>query len=335
MGQFLQNARTYTVAEDDDGQRLDRWLKKHLPKTPYALLQKMLRTGQVRVDGKRAKAEQRLAQGQVVRVPPAEDKDNAPTFSVQKGDADLVRNMVLYDDGDLIVLNKPYGLAVQGGPNIRRHIDGLLEHLTDKKGRKPRLAHRLDRDTSGILLCARSLSLTQRLGKMFEGRTLRKYYQALVFPGPSQLKGVINAPLVKGTGSRKEMMIIDEEEGKESITWFHVADSAAGQAASVVFWPRTGRTHQIRVHTSEVLGCPIIGDEKYGGISDALDDFAVSGRLHLHAARLELPHPSGNGQMLVFNAPLPPELLKSWKAFGFSAKLPADVFDDYKSYTTV
>lgn len=324
----MQDVRHITVGADADGQRLDRWLKKQLPKMPYALLQKMMRTGQVRIDGKRAKAETRLSAGQDVRLPPAEEKDYTLTFIPKPGDDKLIRNMVIYDDGDLLAINKPYGLAVQGGPATKRHIDGLLPHLTNEKGERPKLVHRIDRDTSGVLLCARSLEMTRNIGKMFAGRGMRKLYWALIVPAPERNEGVLDAPMMKGFGADKEIMVIDHENGKTAKTWFQVIDRAAGKAATVAFWPKTGRTHQIRLHSAALLGCPIMGDERYNGVVEAFDAIGVNPRLHLHAARLEFIHPDTR-VLVKLAAPLPAELLQSCKALGLSDKIPADVFADF------
>jgi len=323
-----QDIRHFTVIEDDDGQRLDRWLKKTLPKTPYALLQKMVRTGQVRIDGKRAKTDTRLEAGQSIRIPPAEEKTGKITFTPKQGDKEYLESIALFDDGHVLVLNKPYGLPVQGGPNITRHVDGMLATLRNLKGVQPRLIHRLDRDTSGVLVCGRSLSVTSALGDLFAGRDIKKIYWAVVSPAPEQNKGEIDAALIKGEGSRKEAMIIDPENGKESKTWFRVIErSKDNEAAFVVFWPRTGRMHQIRVHTADGLGCPIIGDEKYGGLSDILNKYHLPGRLHLHAARIVFRHPKTN-ELIDIKAPLPEDMKETFKVFGFNMAYDGDPFDD-------
>ncbi|HEY0901582.1 MAG TPA: RluA family pseudouridine synthase [Micavibrio sp.] len=319
-----------TVADDDDGQRLDRWLKKVMPGVPYALLQKLMRTGQVRVNGKRAKAETRLESGQTVRIPPLDVKTGDKTgnhFTADEGDRKYLENMVIYDDGDLLALNKPYGIAVQGGSGIRRHIDGLLDLMTSKKGVKPRLVHRLDRDTSGVLLVARSLKMAQAMGAMFSGRDIRKYYWALTVPVPEVADGTIRMALNKGEGRYKDMMVVDEVDGKKATTEFRILDRAGRKAAFVAFWPRTGRTHQIRVHAASGLGCPIYGDEKYGGDVPDLDDLQLSGRLHLHARRVIFPHPL-TGKMIDIIAPLPDDMRKSFQTFNFDYNSKEDPFAD-------
>jgi len=323
-----QEIKHFTVHEDDDGQRLDRWLKKNLPKTPYALLQKMVRTGQVRVDGKRSKTDTRLEAGQSVRIPPAEEKTGKITFTPKDGDKAYLENLTLYDDGHVLVLNKPYGLPVQGGPNITRHLDGMLITLRNLKGVTPRLIHRLDRDTSGVLVCGRSLSVTSALGDLFAGRDIKKIYWAVVSPAPQEDGGEIDEALIKGEGARKEAMVIDSINGKESKTLFRVIQrNQNNDAAFVAFWPRTGRMHQIRVHSADGLRCPIIGDEKYGGLTDILNKYNLSGRLHLHASRLVFRHPKTN-ELLDIKAPLPDDLKKTFDCFGFDTDYAEDPFDD-------
>lgn len=323
-----QDIRHFTVHEDDDGQRLDRWLKKHLPRTPYALLQKMVRTGQVRIDGKRAKTDTRLEAGQEIRIPPAEEKSEKISFIPQDGDKEFLESITLFDDGHILILNKPYGLPVQGGPNIRRHVDGMLGTLRNLKGVSPRLVHRLDRDTSGILVCGRSLSVTSGLGELFAGRDIKKIYWAVVSPAPQDDKGDIEGALIKGEGAKKDSMIIDDVNGKPSRTSYRVIQrSPNGDAAFVAFWPRTGRMHQIRVHTADGLGCPIIGDEKYGGLTDILNTYHLPGRLHLHAARLIFRHPKTE-ELMDIRAALPDDLRVTFEAFGFDPNYEGDPFLD-------
>lgn len=328
----MSGVRVIVVAQEDDGQRLDRWLKKHVPDLPYVLLQKLMRKGQIRVDGKRAKTDTRLLAGQNIRIPPSTDEVREDRhFRAEKGDKDLVRSMILYDDGDLIAINKPFGVASQGGFRVERHIDGLMEHLADAEGGKPKLCHRLDRDTSGLLLLARSRDMAMRVGKAFEGKDIRKYYWALVVPAPEDNQGSIIAPLAKGEGPEKDMMVVDEEQGKFARTEFRVLERAAKKAACVALWPRTGRTHQLRVHC-RIAGFPIVGDEKYGDheMSAALiDSLGVAPRLHLHAGRIVMRHPLDK-TLLDLRAPLPPELKKSWAAMGFDDDFNDDPFAGVK-----
>ncbi len=341
----MSNVRHIKITEDDDGQRFERWVKKNLPEIPYVLAQKLIRKGQFRIDGKRAKADTRLVAGQEIRVPPVQ-RSNSPSAKkrrLSEDDLKFIRNLVIYDDGDIIALNKPSGVPVQGGTKTRFHIDGLLDGLKDEKGVRPRLVHRLDRDTSGVLLLARSAQVARELGFAFKGRNIKKIYWAITAPAPEAEEGTIKAPLAKSGGKNKERMQVDEEEGKIAITEYRVVEQAHDKAAFVAFWPRTGRTHQIRVH-AEVIGCPIIGDPKYRGNIDFSFDpneqekfnestsgirgfDALADRLHLHAHRIICKHPMKKGKLDI-SAPLPPELKKSWKALGFSSSYKGDPFAD-------
>lgn len=313
-----------TVPDDDNGQRLDRWLKKYMP---FGLAQKLIRKGAIRIDGKKAKQDTKLAAGQEVRIPPIEA---APKKPINKGvsaeDAAFIRSLVIYQDDDVIVLNKPHGLAVQGGTNTMRHIDGMLEALVNRKGVKPRIVHRLDKDTSGVLIVARSAECARELGRLFREREVKKIYWAVTVPAPEQSEGAITAPLIKAGGGQKERIIVDEKEGKKAITDFVVLDRLGRQAAFVAFWPRTGRTHQIRVHAADVLECPILGDGKYGGSAARIEGMDLPFQLHLHAQRIVLPHPMKKKEIIDVSAPLPDILRKSWKALGFRPDERSDPF---------
>ncbi len=326
------------VREDDEGQRLDRWIKKHVPSMPYILAQKLMRKGQIRIDGKRVKAETRLIAGQTIKIPPFQVSDQGPKpqkMRITDEDAAFMHSLVLYEDEDLIAINKPHGLAVQGGTNTNRHIDGLLEVLENEEGVVPRLVHRLDKDTSGVMLLARSAKCARELGFAFKGREVRKVYWAITTPTPDVNEGTIRASIVK-CGGNFERMVIDEEEGKFAETEYSVIENAGRAAAFVAFWPRTGRTHQIRVHAAQALGCSILGDRKYRAVKDEeskLIDADLSGidhakRLHLHARRIILQHPMQKSKMIDITAPLAPDLVKSWKAFGFNHKDKSDPFEN-------
>lgn len=314
-----------TVSEDENGQRLDRFLQKHLKGVPFGLLQKLMRKGQIRVDSKRVKAATRLESGQSVRIPPMEDRPSND-YRVSEKDTALIKSMVIYDDGDIIALNKPAGLATQGGTNIKRHIDGMLEVLAGEKGVKPRLVHRLDKDTSGVLLLARSADVARQMGKIFQGRNIRKIYWALTVPAPEINEGEIRAPLKKAGGVGQEKMVVDIEEGQNATTLFDVVDRAHKQMAFVAFWPLTGRTHQIRVHAAH-MGNPIVGDGKYGGQEAMIDGIEHVKRVHLHARSVRFEHPK-TGKMLEITAPLADDLQKSWKNFGFDVNSDYSAFED-------
>lgn len=324
----MSGVKHITVIADDDGQRLDRWLKKQFPDIPFGLTQKLIRQGQLRIDGKRAKADTKLKEGQKVRLPPVHEKPRGAKPKLGDKAAAFMKSLVIYDDGDVMAINKPYGLATQGGTNTHHHVDGMLEALKNKDGIKPRLVHRLDRETSGILLLARSAKVAKALGDAFKGRDIKKIYWAVVSPVPEQMEGTIRAPIGKGEGKNKERMRVDSETGKKAYTDYVVLEQTGEDAAFVAFWPRTGRTHQIRLH-AEVMGCPIVGDTKYGEKNDNIAGLALSDRLHLHARRIICPHPTKKG-WLDITAPLPDDLQKSWKTLGFSAKINKDPFEDTK-----
>ncbi len=323
----MSNVRHLKVAKDDDGQRMDRWLKRYVPEIPYVLIQKLLRQGQIRVDSKRAKAETRLKAGQDIRIPPVAslEKRTVDRRKISEKDAAFIKSLVIYDDGDVIALNKPNDLGTQGGTKMKRHIDGLLDALKNKEGVRPRLVHRLDKDTSGVLLLARSAQAARVLGESFKGRDVKKIYWAIVTPTPVPPQGTIRAALLKAGGRNKEKVVVDEQEGKKSRTDYTVIDSAGDKAAFVAFWPRTGRMHQLRVH-AQLIGCPILGDRKYGGQTAKVEGMNHPRRLHLHARRIICPHPMRKG-MLDITAPLPAELAGSWKNFGFNANQKGDPFE--------
>lgn len=336
--------RIITVKEDDDGQRLDRWIKRYVPDMPYVLAQKLLRKGQIRADGKRVKPDTRISAGQQIKIPPFEIAVIDPNAKYHKepqkhiitaDDIEFMHSLVIYEDEHVIALNKPYDLAVQGGTKTKRHIDGLLEVFVDEEGVKPRLVHRLDKETSGVLLLARSAKCARELGFAFKKRDVRKIYWAVVSPTPDTYDGSIKAPIIK-CGGDFEKMVIDEEDGKFALTDYVVIENAGRAAAFVAFWPQTGRTHQIRVHAAQVLGSAILGDRKYRSAKDdecKLIDADLAGmdlakRMHLHAQRLILPHPMNQGQTLDIVAPLPEDLVRSWKNLGFNPKYKQDPFAD-------
>jgi len=323
----MSGVRHIKVPEDDDGQRLDRWLKKTVDNLPFGLSQKLIRKGQIRVDGKRVKPDTRLTAGQDIRIPPLDDSAPAktPKSQITPEDEDFIKSLIIYEDDQVIALNKPPGLAVQGGSNTRRHIDGMLAALA-RNDVSPRLVHRLDKDTSGVLLLARSAESARKLGKSFKSREVRKIYWALVSPPPPVPEGQIKAPLSKSVGAQKEKMVIDEEEGKFALTDYRMLERAGDKAAFMAFWPRTGRTHQIRVH-ADILGAPVVGDRKYGGAEARIDGLDHPNKLHLHARRVILPHP-GRKAPLDISADLPPELAGTWNALGFETNLKDDPFAD-------
>ncbi len=331
----MSEPRLIEVAAEDDGQRLDRWLKKCVPDMPYMLAQKLIRKGAIKIDGKRGKADTRLSKGQEIRIPAIEERGEAPPtpkpYQFLDGDGAFIKSMVIYDDGDLVALNKPHGLATQGGGDEKRHIDGLAELLTNKEGLRPRLVHRLDKETSGVLLMARSPEAVRALGAAFKGRAIKKIYWAITVGVPDPRDGTIRAPIGKVHGPIKDKMMIDERDGKGAITDFIVLDHMGKEAAFVAFSLETGRTHQIRVHAAEILQCPVLADRKYGGAaSEELETLDIPPRLHLHASHMALQHPLDENKILEITAPLPDDLRQSWTMMGFDPTYNGDPFEDKK-----
>ena len=313
---------TRTVSVGEDGMRLDRWFKTHYATLPHSRLEKLLRTGQVRVDGRRAKASTRLAAGQSVRVPPLPDvaPPPGPRRALSKGDRAFLAAIALYEDDDLLVLNKPSGIAVQGGTKTTQHIDRLLEGMGDGPETRPRLVHRLDRDTSGVLVIAKRRSVAAKLGRAFQTRSVRKIYWAIVKGVPKPLQGKVEAALVKAAGPDGDRVRKarpgEQDIAQSAVTHYAVVDRA-GQAASFVsLKPVTGRQHQLRAHMA-IIGNPILGDEKYDGDRDLPP--GVPRKLQLHARRISFPHPSGEGVVDV-TAPLPDHMREAVAAFGFDAR---------------
>jgi len=320
MARPAMTIRHIKVAAAEADTRLDRWLRRHFPQLTQGALQKMLRTGQIRVDGKRAEAATRLAAGQELRIPPLpEGPAPAPAARppVSERDARELERLVLYRDESILVLDKPHGLPVQGGPGITRNLDAMLDALRFGHEERPRLVHRLDRDTSGVLVLARTAAAAAQLARAFRGRDVRKTYWAVVVGEPSPREGRIDIALAKQGGPRGERIqaVDDPRQGVRAITDFRTLDSAKRRAAWLELNPLTGRTHQLRVHCAEGLGTPILGDGKYGGAAAHLE--GLPGALHLHAHALGLPHPEGG--VLEVSAPLPSHMKETFTFFGFAA----------------
>lgn len=321
---------TLSVTQDEDGLRLDRWFRRRYPELTHGRLEKLLRTGQIRVDGKRAKSGFRLAAGQAIRVPPLGSSRSSSSENARRpvatADARMLETRVLYKDDDVIVIDKPAGLAVQGGSGTHRHLDGMLDALRFGAER-PRLVHRLDRDTSGVLVLARTAQAAAKLSAAFRGRDARKIYWAAVVGVPHPLAGRIDLPLAKEGGPKGERVAVEDESGQRAVTRYRVADRAGKRAAWLVFEPETGRTHQIRVHAA-ALGIPILGDGKYGGRDAFLGGSGISPKLHLHARAIRLPHPR-SGQIEVA-ASLPEHMAATWKFLGFDPAGESRPFGDRK-----
>jgi 23S rRNA pseudouridine955/2504/2580 synthase len=318
------------VAAEEAELRLDRWFRRHYPGLSHGRLQKLLRTGQVRIDGRRADAGARLRAGQRIRIPPLPEVagDAAPRRApavIEPGDADWLRGRILHEDDALIVLDKPAGLAVQGGTGTRRHLDGMLAALAGA-GERPRLVHRLDRDTSGLLVVARTARAASSLTQAFRQHRVGKLYWALVVGRPAPAEGVIDRPLVKQGGARGERVESTDEEGRAAETRYRTVARAGKVASWLALQPLTGRTHQLRAHCA-LLGTPILGDRKYGG--------AVAGPagapegLMLHAREIRLPHPEGG--VLALTAP-PGAVLQAgfdWLGFEAAPDLPGARLADF------
>lgn len=311
------------VDADETGMRLDRWFKAHYPGLGFGQLQKLLRSGQIRVDGGRVKSDTRLNSGQTVRVPPLQvdlkaAKPLTDRTMRERGDGDVLSQMLLYEDEKVFVFNKPAGLAVQGGSGLTRHIDKMLESWRNKKGEKPRLVHRLDRETSGVLVVARTRQAAARLTKSFRERVTRKTYWALVKGTPPKREARISTWLVKDQSGDEDRMRVarhGETKADHAVSNYRIVEQAGQGLTWLEMEPYTGRTHQLRVHAAHI-GCPIIGDSKY---FEADQNWTLPGgiqnRLHLLARRIVIPHPD-DGTIDV-SAPLPPHMLQSWNLIGF------------------
>lgn len=318
------------VKVDEADIRLDRWFSRRFPGLTHGKLQKLLRTGQVRVDGGRAKSGQRLEAGQTVRVPPLDDaaaiarEAPLPKPKISTEEADELRGRVLYRDDDVLVLDKPAGLATQGGTGTIKHLDGMLDVLRFGAKERPRLVHRLDRDTSGVLLLARSAASAKRLAEAFRSRDALKIYWAFVVGVPQPYSGTIDQPLAKKVGPGGERVAAVADDGESAVTHYAIVEAMGRNAAWVALMPLTGRTHQLRVHMA-LLGTPILGDGKYGGAAAFLPDLAGARQVHLHAREIRLPHPSGKGVLRAV-APLPPHMAATWKYFDLDPDDDGDPF---------
>ena len=342
---------TRTVKADEDGMRLDRWFKLRFPDLPFGALQRLLRSGQIRVGGGRAKSSERLEAGQIIRIPPMggagasqpgtprgvdagregsiEIADRPPIRkaaagkAVKAGSEDLafIKSIILYEDDEMMVLNKPMGLAVQGGPGTTRHVDGLLEAMRDEDGQKPRLVHRLDKDTSGCLVIAKTRLAAATLAKTFRSRSARKIYWALVAGVPRTKQGRISTYLAKGEGRdgvEKMRVAKHGDEGADhALTYYAVVDQAAQKLAWLSLKPVTGRTHQLRAHAAHI-GHPIVGDPKYFDIENWELPGGIQKKLHLLARRIVIPHPK-TGKPVDVSAPLPPHMQQSFNLLGLDA----------------
>ena len=317
----MANAKinTATVKEDDDGIRLDRWFKRHLPDVSFNVVSRWARTGQLKLDDKRATPGDRVAAGQTIRFPDPstielkQERAQAYREPLTAEEEELVREMVIHRDRHAFVLNKPAGLATQGGTKTHQHLDRLLDGLADEEGNRPKLVHRLDKDTSGALLVARSARAASHFAKTFSGRTARKVYWALIIDVPSPDEGVVDLPLAKQPGTGGEKRHVDKDNGLAARTRWRLIDRAGNRAAWVELQPLTGRTHQLRAHMA-ALGHPIVGDAKYGG-AEAFLTGGISRKLHLHARRIRVEGPEG--AEIDVTAELPQHFAESLATLGF------------------
>ncbi len=318
----MGEVKRHVVVADEDGMRLDRWFKAHFPQVTFAYLNKLTRTGQVRVGAGRVKTSSRLKTGDEIRVPPLAfekrpaDTPKADVVPLSKEERRFFESMILHEDKDLYVLNKPSGFAVQGGTKTFRHLDGLLMGLAQEIGERPLLIHRLDRDTSGVMVVAKRRAVAASLGALFAGRNIQKTYWAVVKGVPKPAQGKIDVALIKAKGPEGDRMRAsrdgEEDDEQRAVTQYAVVDKASKVAAWVSLKPMTGRQHQLRAHMDHI-GTPIFGDNKYNGDSELPDD--VDNQLHLHARRLVFPHPRGG--TVDITAPLPEHMLKTFQLLGF------------------
>lgn len=310
------------VTADENEMRIDRFLESRFPQLSFSHIQRIVRKGELRVDGKRADSKDRLEEGQTVRIPPLKLEQQAERPRSAKADEDTIgflRSITLYEDDDVMVLNKPAGLAVQGGSGTTRHVDRMLEALTGKDGQKPRLVHRLDKDTAGCLVIAKSRFAAATLAKTFRSRSARKVYWALVAGVPRVKQGRISTYLAREEAYDGDQRMAVAQHGEDgamhAVTYYAVVETAAQKLAWLSLKPVTGRTHQLRAHTTHI-GHPIVGDPKYFNIQNWELPGGIQNKLHLLARRIVLPHPRGKGTIDV-SAPLPPHMRQSWNLLGF------------------
>lgn len=303
-----------TVEEADNDIRLDRWFKRHYPALTHGMLEKALRKGDIRRDGKKIKSSDRVSTGQeiIIRIAmPTNRPEKTLPAKTSPEDAQMLQDAVLFKNADIIVINKPPGLAVQGGSKITRSVDGMLDALRFDAKERPRLVHRLDRDTSGVLVLARSAKAATMLMHAFSRKEAEKFYWALVKGTPEIAQGKIDLPLSKQEEGDLEKVAIDEKDGKRAVTFYRVVENLSKTLAWLELIPVTGRTHQLRVHMA-AIGHPILGDGKYGARDAFIEGMDLSRKLHLHARRIIIPG------VLDVTAPLPQHMRNSWKTLGLT-----------------
>lgn len=305
------------VSGDEDGMRVDRWFATHFPQLGFGRLQKLIRNGEIKVDKAKVTTSTRLSPGQTVRIPPIDDPGTIKPVRVNDEEAEFLRSLILYEDEDIYVFNKPHGLAVQGGSGTTRHLDGMLKSLPNAKGEPPRLVHRLDRDTSGCLVVAKTKAAASHFGTVFRSRSARKIYWAIVAGNPHPQQGEISCFLARQSTADGEQMVVVKNGypgAQHSTSYYSTTDTASKRFAWVTLKPVTGRTHQLRVHMAN-LGTPIIGDPRYFNIENWQGAPGLSEGLHLHARRLAIP--LRGGKRINISAPLPPHMRASFETLGF------------------
>ena len=310
------------VREADSDMRLDRWFRQHYPQIRHGELEKMLRKGNIRVDGAKVKSNHRLAAGATIRVPPVSSEDVKEGQNAEQRlsaeDRAFMESLVIYRDKHVLALNKPFGIAVQGGAKTRRHLDGMLDALAEN-GERPRLVHRLDRDTGGLLILGRTRKAAAFLSEAFQRHQVQKEYWALCVGMPHPMEGTIDLPVAKkmirvGQDDQERMVAAEGEEARKAFTDYQVVEEAGGKACFMALRPLTGRTHQLRVHCA-AMGHPIVGDGKYGGVRAKME--GVSAKMHLACRAMTFPNPAG-GRPLNLQAELTGHMATSWKFFNFS-----------------
>lgn len=314
----MSGVETRIVEAKDSGLRLDRWFRTYFPGLNHGALEKLLRTGQIRVNGGRVKANRRVEAGEAIRIPPI-DPSGAPARaepSPKREDIEFIRKLTIYEDDAILAINKPFGLAVQGGAKTPRHVDGMLASL-ERKGERPRLVHRLDQETGGLLILAKTRLAAAHLGKSFAGHDVLKTYWALVAGAPELPQGTINLAIAKkmvriGDSDQERMAPAEGEEAKKAITDYMTLDHA-GPVSFLALKPLTGRTHQLRVHCA-AMGTPIVGDRKYGGVGAIIE--GVPPGLQLFCREMTFPHPD-DGREIMLTAPLEGRMKETWELFGF------------------
>ncbi len=310
---------TVAVAADEAGMRVDRFLEARFPGLRFSHIQRVIRKGEVRVNGKRTRPKDRLQAGQSVRIPPLRLDRSQPRPACSEADEKIrafLKSITLHEDDDVLVLDKPMALAVQGGSGTVRHLDGMLEVLRDVHGQRPRLVHRLDKDTAGCLLVAKTRFAAASLARTFRSRAARKIYWALVAGVPKPRQGRISTFLAKETHERDSFTRIarhGEAGASHAVTYYAVVETAGSSLAWISLKPVTGRTHQLRAHMAHI-GHPIVGDPKYFSRQSWQLPGGMQDKLHLFARRIVVPHPRGG--IIDVTAPLPPHMLQSWRLLG-------------------